>query len=285
MYKVGLFELPGFSNHNRDKLEQLFFENHTALQFYAQFTHKIFNAIEGKSFLPVMRLCDGEYIFCVGEKRNTNAGPWRLLKFYVGKLLKKQTTTWGENYSKKQKNDLKNKFTILIKQIAENGFLANHFVYSPSHFSEEYIQPMQKWFAKNEIHLNSSNYTSFYFVYVLLNGPNSLQLFKGRNILVLSSFEEGKCRAVESELKRRGTSTVFFKTISKTQSMLDKLNLTEFEGKVDLALIAGGIGSANILMQCKSLNIVCIDSGFALECMADSEKRKERKFCMPDKEF
>ena len=87
---------------------------------------------------------------------------------------------------------------------------------------------------------------------------------------------------VHKELKNRGASNVYFKAISKNQSMIDKLNLDEYIDVVNLVLVAGGIGSANILLQCQNLNTVCIDSGFCLDCIADADKRKERIYCLPD---
>ncbi|MBK6937125.1 MAG: hypothetical protein IPH18_09770 [Chitinophagaceae bacterium] len=90
---------------------------------------------------------------------------------------------------------------------------------------------------------------------------------------------------MEKELKRRGAGHVFFKAISATQSMLDKPDLSAYVDKVDIVLIAGGIGSANLLLQSRVLNAVSIDSGFSLECMANPSRRPERIFCMPDRAF
>jgi hypothetical protein len=66
MQRVRLAGLPGFSNHDQDGLEQLFYGSDTAQEFYTKFRGKIFNAFKNRSYLPVMRMCDGEYTFCVG---------------------------------------------------------------------------------------------------------------------------------------------------------------------------------------------------------------------------
>ncbi|MBK8953271.1 MAG: hypothetical protein IPM85_14375 [Chitinophagaceae bacterium] len=79
----------------------------------------------------------------------------------------------GESYTPEQNKLLKKQFPLMLREIAAQGFIANHFLYSAGHFCEEYIEPMQQWFAENGIHLNSDNYTAFYFVYVLLNGPTA----------------------------------------------------------------------------------------------------------------
>lgn len=285
MYKVRLTGLPGFSTMDQYPLEQLFFEDKTAFTLYENFKHTINEKIEEKKFFPVMRMCDGEYIYCVGKKKPEEYNGWQTLKFYASKLSGKQVTSWGEAYTKDENRILKSQFPGLLQEIAKHGFIANHFVYSHTHFCEEYIKPLQQWYLKNNIPFDASNYTSFYFVYVLLNGPDSKALFSNRNILVLSSFNKKKCAAVEAELKRRGAASAYFVPISPTKSMLDKINTEKYSGRIDLALIAGGIGSANILLQCKPLNTVCIDAGFCLECIADASRRTERIFCMPDAEF
>lgn len=285
MFKVRLIDLPGFKSMNQYPFEQLFFEDKTAVDLYADFKNALNSALIEKRFFPVMRMCDGEYIYCVGRKRSpTIKGPG-ILKFYLGLLLKKQRTSWGETYSKSENKMLKKNFAGLIREIAARGMVANHFMYSHTHFCEEYIEPMQAWYQQKGIVLNERNFTAFYFVYTLLNGPDSLAFFSGKNILVLSSFDSAKCDAVNNELKRRGAIAVYFEPISKTRSMVDKLDLDKYKNKIDLVLIAAGIGSANILLQCKALNRPCIDAGFTLECIADRTRREERIFCLPDTEY
>jgi hypothetical protein len=144
---------------------------------------------------------------------------------------------------------------------------------------------MLKWYRNHGIHINNSNYTAFYFVYALLNGPDSLLIFRNRNILIISSFVGEKQKAVEKELKKRGASSVKFQCISPTSSMLDLLDLSSYVGEIDLVLVAAGIGSANILKQCAQLSVPAIDSGFCLECIANPAKRAERIYCLPDTEF
>jgi hypothetical protein len=101
----------------------------------------------------------------------------------------------------------------------------------------------------------------------------------------VSSFNETKRQATEKELKRRDAAGVYFCPISATHSMMDKIDVTPFINKVDIVLIAGGIGSANLLVQCEPLNVLCIDSGFCLECIADPFQKRERIFCEPDVPF
>lgn len=285
MQRIPFVNLPGFKKFDGEKFEHLFPENRPVLEQYESFKQAIFSAIESKKYLPVMRMCDGEYIYSVGKKKGYYQGFASVVKNQIGKLLHSQTTSWGENYTRKQNIQLKKRFPQLLKFIAEHGYIANHFLYTPSHFCEQYIQPMIDWYAKHGIPVNKDSYSAFYFVYVLLNGPDSLSLFKGKNILVISSFPEDKRASAETELKRRGAAAVHFQAISATSSMLDTIDLSPFAGKVDLVLIAAGIGSANILVQCEVLQVPCIDSGFCLECLANPAVRSERIYGVPDQEF
>lgn len=227
-----------------------------------------------------MRMCDGEYIFCVGKKKGKHESA---LKFFVKKLIpRKQVTSWGETYTLEEKKALASRFPKLLQEIAKEGLIANHYFYSHTGFCEEYIAPMQQWYRDNGIQLSPANYTSFYFIYVLLNGPESKWLYNNKRILVLSSFKEEKRFAVERSLLQRGAQQVSFLPISPTKSMIDVIDVSALVGKIDIVLIAAGIGSANILVQCKPLKAICFDAGFCLECLADDSVRSERVFCTPD---
>lgn len=285
MYNIPFVDLSGFSKFDNENFEHLFPDNLTARAHYENFRDIIYSGINKRKYVPVMRMCDGEYIYSVGKKKGYHQGLLGGLKILVSKLLWNQTTSWGENYTRAQNRQLKKRFPELLRFISSHGFIANHFLYNRHHFCEEYIEPMKDWYSRQGIHFTSKNYTAFYFVYVMLNGPDSLTLFNKRSILVISSFPELKKAAVEKELKRRGAANVSFQSISATNSMLDVLDLSPFRGKTDLVLIAAGIGSANILQQCQVLEVPCIDSGFCLECIANPAVRPERIYCVPDIEF
>ena len=285
MYKIPFINLPGFRKFDNEGFEHLFPVNKSALEQYDYFKETIISGMDVHKYVPVMRMCDGEYIYSVGEKKGYHQGLIGVFKNLMYRLFRNQTTSWGENYSRTQNRQLKKRFPELLRFISEHGFIANHFVYSRHHFCEEYIDPVCKWYKKHGITINNRNFTSFYFVYVLLNGPDSLALFNNRSVLIISSFNEAKRVNVEKELKRRGAVNIYFQQISATSSMLDVLDLSSFKDKTDLVLIAAGIGSANILYQCQTLEVPCIDSGFCMECMADVAKRSERIFCLPDQDF
>jgi hypothetical protein len=115
-----------------------------------------------------------------------------------------------------------------------------------------------------------------------LNGPDCRLLYSNSRILVISSFSKEKKDNVNTELKQMGADVVYFINISPTNSMLDVIDINAFVDSVDIVLIAAGIGSSNILVQCQPLNAICIDAGFCLECLADSTIRSSRVFCLPE---
>lgn len=285
MHRIPFVNLPGFSKYDDEGFEHLFPTSGNAREQYVKFKIRIFAGINQCKYIPVMRMCDGEYIYSVGRKRGYHEGLFSVLKIFIATLFNTQTTSWGEKYSRTENKELKKRFVNNLKFISKHGYIANHFLYNRHHFCEEYIEPMKKWYAKHGIEMRPDNFVSFFFVYVLLNGPDSLDLFKNQKVLVLSSFAGEKITNIKSELKRRGALEVFFESVSATSSMLDVLEITSYKGKVDLVLIAAGIGSSNILCQCEPLSVPCIDSGFCLECIANPAVRSQRIFCVPDNEF
>jgi hypothetical protein len=64
--------------------------------------------------------------------------------------------------------------------------------------------------------------------------------------------------------------------------MFDDIDVAPFAGRVDLALVAAGIGSANVLMQLEPLAVPSIDTGITIECLIDPGKRLERPFLLDD---
>lgn len=202
MYKVPFRDLPGFISMNQYPFEHLFFEDKIAAALFEEFKMLLNERMEQKRFLPIMRMCDGEYIFCLGKKRGKHESA---LRYLFKKIFhKKQITSWGETYSKPERKMLASLFPRLLQEISKEGLIANHFLYSHTGFCEEYIQPMIEWYKENGIKMNASNYTSFYFIYVLLNGPECKWLYKQRRILVISSFAEEKRNAVKKSLLQKG---------------------------------------------------------------------------------
>lgn len=284
--------IPGFiGNVEPGEVGQLAFHETSSGKWYQEFLDRIHHSI-GKGYLPVYRMADGEFIFCVGWRPELpkEAGGlaeklfWKI-KGRLSQALKSpasgKKTVWGENYSGMNRNELMVQYTQCLKTVSENGMLALHFTRSSGRFSEQYFEPMCQWFEDNQINVDESNYTSFYFVYALLCGPDCSALIRDKSLLIVTSADDLKKEKISRYLQLLGAKEIQYLKISPDKALLDRINLDELAGPVDIALVAGGIGSVNILDQLKPLNTVCIDIGICLEIFADPSKRG-RVFTVPD---
>jgi hypothetical protein len=290
--KVINLQLPGFTkNVPSGEVGQIVFEEGTSGKWYGEFINRIQTSI-GKEYLPIYRMADGEFIFCVEWRPELPRGisgfaekiSWKIkgkVKQSFKRFVPGRKTVWGENYSRMNHDELMVHYVRCLKTVSEHGILALHFTRSAGKFSEEYFEPMCNWFETNNIEITPDNYTSFYFVYALLCGPDSKVLIRNRRLLLVTSADDSKRTRIREYLMSLGAKTVQFLRISINRALLDKINLDGIKEPVDLAFVAGGIGSVNILDQIKPLNTVCIDIGICMEIFADPSKRG-RIFTQPD---
>lgn len=256
----------------------------------------------GNKHFGIYRLCDAEYMYCVGRKvpfqlSLFSKARYRLKSFLVslgainqktGHVNKVNKEIWfGETYSVAEKKNQKEKYITDLRRIAQEGFLAPHLVYSKGQFAEEYIQPMLKYLHENDISLNKDNYFMFYFVYIMMSVERYKKiLYNNRNVLIVTAFNErNKQENFRENLAKEGVSNLYFYNISHDKSMLEVIDKTKLPEAVDLVLIAAGIGSVNIINQLTHLNALCIDAGHALDCLSRPQLRKERIFLLPDAEI
>jgi hypothetical protein len=285
-------QVPGFTKKVPEgEVGQIVFDVISSEKWYGNFLNRIKDSI-GKRYLPVYRMADGEFIFCVGWKPDLPNVQSRVIerlwfktkgviKSGVRSVYSRSSTCWGEDYSGISNEDLMRHYVRCLKVVASHGILAIHFTRSNGRFSEQYFEPMCEWFEKNKIEITPDNYISFYFVYALLCGPDSKVLIRNRRLLLVTSADDSKRTRIGEYLMSLGAKTVQFLRISPNRALLDKINLDEIKETVDLVLVAGGIGSVNILDQLKPLNTVCIDIGICMEIFADPSKRG-RIFTQPD---
>jgi len=286
-YPKGIFKCPSFSNLSSEK-------------WFLSFVKNIEISIS-KKFLPIYRMGDGEFQICVGfhyryRKKNENIWHYMLGKFralllhYLKKIFKKRLTfkkfDWiNADYAHKEIKSMKINYHKQLRFIAEKGIISLKFSYRESSgFTQQYITRMIEWFKMHNIKLNYQNYIPVYFIYAMLTGPFRHNIYKNRRILVITSYDEIKRKAIIKGLKSENVTDVQFIPLSKGRSMYDKIDLSLIEKPVDLVLVGAGIGASNILCQLESLNTVAIDVGYIIECLANPERKKERTFCWPDEE-
>lgn len=288
---------PHFEKHfeiSNPKSRAYAFETVDAHAWYAEFTSRVFSAVDEHRFLPVYRMCDGEFIFALKGSPQDKL-PWHRLPLrrLARRLIRRATGRTGhrsgsheygfESYTAAQVREVDATFINGVRFIAERGILALCLHDSP--LSQPFIAEMCEWFDEHAILLDRTNYHHFYSVYALLHGPDRDRLLGDRRALVITGLTDAKRKGIDAGLRAAGARTVQFLPISQTQSMLDRVDLGGIEQPVDVVLVGAGVGAANILTQLEPLSTVCIDAGFALTTLADPDLRWNRPYCVPDDEF
>ncbi len=173
-------------------------------------------------------------------------------------------------------------FLRSLERVAERGIIAAYFAVRGDGWGEAYFEPVCDWLDANHIGLNDDNYVPFYFVYAMLNDPRRSELYAGRRVLVVTHLTAEQMSAFERALLAEGAASVAFIPVSANKSLLDSIDPGTVTEAVDIAMVAAGIGSVNILAQLESLAIPCIDCGISLECLLDGTRRLERPFLVGD---
>lgn len=288
-----------------DSHTQLMLENKTYKQTYDEFCNTILDGIENRNFVPVYRMADGEFMFInsrfanITYEKSLITSIFKKLKFLFSKhtmygkkveinkyeiLLNLfdpnyKLVAHGEGYTKKESGRLEKNFLTYLKEIASHGKLALHFVKRGNKLVyEESIYKFLNWVDANKIDINEKNYLPFYHVYAILNGKFRVKLFNNRRILIVTSYDLKKKNLLKDYFNKERAKKVSFIKISSNKSMFDQIDVKQYIGKIDLVLVGAGIGSINILMQLKPLSVPCIDVGYALECMANDNLRRDRMF-------
>jgi hypothetical protein len=256
-------------------------------EVYEEWTDLLIATVDRNRHTPVYRMADGEFMFAVGHQSPVGRTWLKRMRARAARSIrairnKDVETIWGERYARREMDQLRREYVGQVGSIAQEGFLAVHFIRSPGGFGEEYIDPVSRWFDVNGIELSRENFVPFYFVYALLNGPKRFQLYRDRRILVVTSADSAKQDRIQTALIRDGARFVEFYGISSARAMTDCVEVERVRGPVDLVLVGAGIGSANILVQLSPLEAVCIDAGIAIECLADPQRKRERIFLLND---
>jgi hypothetical protein len=272
---------------------QFSFSKRSTTEWYEEFKDKCISSI-GQKYLPVFRISDGEFYFATGFRipyPGTRNPFWHYFRSVLGSLrlgrfpwaFRSGAPKYGwEEYYGLEWLDLRKKFIQYLDYISKYGLVAVNFTVTDPPFAEQYVSPFCSWLDKNHIDFNNNNYYPFYFVYALLNGPDSSKIIGGKRILVITSYDEDKKKLIEEGLLRLHANDVQFLSISRNKSMMDKISTENISSPVDVILIGAGVGASSILYQLRNIETLCIDAGFCLECIADPLKKKNRVFCVPD---
>ncbi|KHJ39129.1 hypothetical protein PBAC_07290 [Pedobacter glucosidilyticus] len=266
-------------------------------QWFDEFIKVIENAIVERKFLPICRMSDGEFIFCVGEQLpSKRLGTLYRLRYFIRRKLAKiikgtdfKAATLPNvpsgSYSQKEISLIKEKYANYIKKISEMGILALDFTVFNEPFQEQYFKPFYNWLNKNKIYLNTKNYYPFYFVYMALLGEQKVTILNKRNILVVHSAKDKKREKINSELTKYEVLNVEWLSISSDRSLYDQINVSQLKSKPDLILIGAGVGKPNIILQLEQLSVPCLDAGYVFEVWYDDANKWKRRYCVTDSEY
>lgn len=263
--------------------------------WYEEFKRTLESAI-GTTYLPICRLSDGEFIFCIGKSilparaRTQSIKDYGIvvMKFYLARLLKgefrKRYRGSSGLYTLEEWVEMRKIYAQMLGEIGTKGILALHLSYRDNQFHQQYFMSIMEWLRSNNIILTKRNYYPFYFVYALLSGPDRAAILGRERILLVTHCDSDKAARIEKSLKGEGAKDVQFLQISQDHSMRDKIDLSKVRLPIDVVLVGAGVGKPNILLQLEETNTLCIDAGFIIECMAYPELRRSRTFCWADSE-
>jgi hypothetical protein len=256
-------------------------------QQFDRFADRVIRSV-GRSYLPIYRMADGEFAFLVGWQRSLTDDSLlkrvrgSLSRFRNNVLRRRFATMWGEAYEGSDRAEALRRLEASIRNIARDGILAVYFMKRGDRWGEEFIEPICTWFDVHGVTLTPSNYIPFYFVYALLNGPRRRELSGARRVLIVTHLTDERKTAIERGLLADGAASVDFLALSASRALFDVIDPSPYAGRVDLAIVAAGIGSASVLTQLAPLSIPCIDAGISIECLIDPARRLERPFLLDD---
>lgn len=264
-------------------------------EWFDNFSERVVAAMS-KTYLPVCRMSDGEFRTLLGDQTlySIHSFPHRIrhwLGFIKRRLVRRRVTfstrkgCSSGDYSQGEMNELAVQYGECIKKLSSKGVLALHLSYGKWPFQEHFFPAFKRWLTLQSIDLNLQNYVPFYFVYALIRGPDKHRLLRGKRVLLITGADQNKRAHIENSLKAEGVSEIFWCGISNARSFYDKIDVSQWIGKVDIGFVGAGVGKPAILLQLEPLQVPIIDVGFVFEVWAEPEAKWERAFCVPDSEY
>lgn len=295
--------------YNSEDLYAYLAEDESCQEAYNSFLNKVLNATQ-KEFLPIYRMSDGEFIFCLERIAQHSLNGKEIVKNFLRNIKylllatinKKKTdvpvdyldaiknifknnyfkTCYGEQYTSTESKQIEKHYIHMLREIATKGMLAIDYTDRPDNEEHQSLfAKMMPWFNRNNIKHTKQNYIPFYFIYVLLSSKDSYRFFENKNVLIITSYDDNKEANIRQSLLDRKAKRVDFLGISSNKAMFDKIDITKINNDIDIVLLGAGIGAANILVQLEDLKTVCIDSGFMLNILNDHSLAGNRIFTKP----
>lgn len=262
------------------------FTERSTMDWYNTFREDLLATI-GRRFYPIYRMADGEFRFLLGHTFNFKAK--NLLKEFIyislanmgldvriidGRIAVRRsfTTSWGEAYAKKQRKLLRWQYIKMLQQLSLDGSLALFLMDSASGICSSQLKPICRFLDGERINLHLGNYVPFHFPTYLLCGPSCNVFYHNRNLLFVSSLGHEERIKLKEYILALGAKSVQFISISENKSLLDTIDCRDIHLPIDICLVAAGIGSANILLQLRSLETIAIDIGGFINCLIEPNR-------------
>lgn len=258
--------------------------------WFDAFAEEVIDAVSTRH-LPIVRLSDGEFRLLFGPRPASSRAPLTARAKSVLEVVGFKLNPWVQlvagpsgqyesgTYRRDELRELRSAFAAACRQIADQGYLALHLEHGQVPFVEQYFPPLGRWLEANGIQCTSSTYVPFYFVYALLAGSHRERLLRERNILVVTHADAEKQQQIERSLTNLGASSVSWLNISQQRSAFDRLNITRHQlQKLDMALVAGGLGAPMLIHQLRGLCGPVLDVGYMVEVWANPDFEHDRPF-------
>jgi hypothetical protein len=263
--------------------------------WFKDFSKNVTEAV-GKAYLPVCRMSDGEFRTLLGDRTLDSLHPFPVrirhwLGYFKRKLFAKRVTfatrsnCSSGDYSRQEVKLLAKRYGECLAELASKGVLAIHLSYGNWPFQEHFFPSFKRWLRRQSFELTLKNYIPFYFVYALVRGPARRELLRNRRVLLVTGANVEKRVRIEKSLREEGAAEIFWCPISSSRSFYDKIDVSPWVGKVDVAFVGAGVGKPAILLQLEPLQVPALDVGFIFEVWADPEVRWERAVCVTDAEY
>jgi hypothetical protein len=284
------FQIPGFQKQYLSGDRTFAPTNRDCAELFEAFYARVLTAI-GHEYLPVLRMSDGEFHFCLGPqppfpntaRARLRALASRLRTRFRGFVAGPRGVYSSGIYSSAEWRLARATCAANVRALAERGILALHVSFREgAPFQERFFPALRKWLADHQIGINERNYVPFYFVYALLSGPHRRSILEGRRVLLVNGADPEKQGRIERSLRELGVREIHWIAISGTRSLFERVDPQPFVGKIDIAFVGAGVGKPSILPQLEPLAVPCIDVGYLFEVWANPALASNRPFCVPD---
>jgi len=283
------FTLNDYPRYDHERRKAYLLSNKSCDVLLESFYSTLLKALDDKEHFPIIRIADGEFQFLLGKNEfNMRKPKFMLIKNLLGELYRKvfgfkfeaksRTYTSGV-YAKSDFKDVKDKYADCLKYIANNGIVALYTIIKPGFYTEQYLPKLFRFFGKNQIFLNEKNYVPFYFIYIVLTNKRYANIYDGKKIHLITSFDNKRKNKIESTLFALGVKSITWTQISRDRSLFDNIDTNKISFNTDIVFVGAGVGKVNIFNQLKSFPSLIIDAGYIFETWQNPNLRLERDYC------